>query len=195
VVSDSEGDHCTATYKGTYSTGENATLGQNAASDPVCTQAPPPTALPPPPPPPTPCKCAKLTVAIVPASIKIEDHYGAGAGDYSVVRFSLSWTLRCTKGSSGQCEGEFGLLAGDKDNVAKVSQQVYQRCHGLCGATSLGRSRERLRYDNFTPARRAEIGQMPIVVEPYCPGMKKPIKLSIAFTKAGNVDLEKSKLG
>jgi hypothetical protein len=194
VVSDSAGDHCTATYKGTFSTEANAAIGQNAASDRVCTQAPPPTA-PPPPPPAKPCKCTRLTVAIVPASIKIEDHYGAGSGDYSTVRFSLKWQLKCTKGSTGKCEGEFLLFAGGKDNPEKVERQISQRCHGLCGGTVPGRSGELLNYDNFTPARRASLGSLPIVIEPYCPGKKKPIKLSIGFTKAGNVDLEKSELG
>ena len=41
VVRDRQGDQCTATYKGTYSSDENAALGQNAASDRICTQAPP----------------------------------------------------------------------------------------------------------------------------------------------------------
>jgi hypothetical protein len=197
VVSDSQGDHCTATYMGTFSTEENAALGQNAASDRVCTQAPPPTAPPPPPPPPAkPCKCAKLTVSIVPASIKIEDHDVAGQ-EFSFVRFSLSWKLTCTAGGSGKCEGEFGLLAGEKDNVEKLTQHIVQRCRGLCGSVNLGRSREKLDFDHFFPFQRAKIGKLPIVIEPYCRVKKKPkpIKLEIVFTKAGNVDLENSKLG
>jgi len=196
TVSDSAGDHCTATYKGTYSTDENAALGLDAASERVCTQAPPP----PPPPPPPPkrplgCKCIRLTVGIVPSSIHLEDHYGA-IDDYTYLTFSLRWRFKCTKGSAGRCSSEFTVSVPKEGDLQKVLEHIYQHCLGRCGRLNVGRTKEiYLHYDKFTPIERARIGRVPIVIQPYCAGKNPPIQLSIAFNDNGSVDLKKSKLG
>ena len=125
----------------------------------------------------------------MPASISVEDHY-TGGDDYSIVKFSLKWRMACTKGSAGKCEGFFSL---DADVTV-----IHGYCHGRCGSVNVGRSRESVRFDHLTPAERGRIRQLPIEIDLYCPNRlkkKATIKLWIAFTKAGNVNLDKSKLG
>jgi hypothetical protein len=103
VVSDAEGDHCTATYKGTYGTDENAALGQNAASDRVCTQAPPPVSPPPPPPPGSgACRCVKVDRVRL-ASIDIEppNLNGAKASGYWQATLTFSAEFECGIAGSG----------------------------------------------------------------------------------------------
>ncbi len=134
VVSDNKGWQCTATYKGTYSSDQNAALGQNAASEPDCTGTP---AAPPPPPPPRPCRCLRLEARIAPSSIHFVNP-GETGGMH--MELTVAWTMICSTGRGG-CAGRFDLLppqpaialrAKLKPNLGRIN------CNGPCGKTLSG---------------------------------------------------------
>ena len=109
VVTDGAGSRCTATYKGSFSTEQNAALSQEPAGDPVCStvgQPPPP---PPPPPLPPKCKCLLLTARVVPSSLKLvvghdEDNGRKYDNEERAFTFTVHWVMNCSKGNGG-CNG------------------------------------------------------------------------------------------
>jgi hypothetical protein len=204
TVSDSAGDHCAATYKGTFSTDANATLGQNAASDRVCTNVPPPAPPPPPPPPPPPqpqlrCRCIRLSASIVPSSVKIEDKYNKVNGvadDEAELRFSLRWRMRCARGTSGKCASELLIFMPTGDAPLKEVKLWHSRtCRGRCsGRPNVGSIRVSVDYENFSPIQR-QGRRIPVVIHPICGNVEADSDLWIMFKDTGSVDLKKSKLG
>ena len=134
VVSDSSGWQCSATYKGTYSSAENAALGQDAASATDCTGTP---VAPPPPPPPRPCRCIRFEARIAPSSIHFVNP-GETGGMH--MELKVAWTMICTTGQ-GRCAGRFDLLppqpalalgAKLKPNFGRIN------CNSPCGRVSHG---------------------------------------------------------
>jgi hypothetical protein len=133
TVSDDKGWQCSATYKGTFSSAENATIGQNAASEPDCTGTP----VAPPPPPPLPCRCLRLEARIVPSSIAFVNP-GETGGMH--MELTVAWTMACTRGTGG-CAGKFDLLPPQPALAlrAKLSPNLGRiNCNGACGKTLTG---------------------------------------------------------
>jgi hypothetical protein len=158
------------------------------------------------PPAPKPCTCVSLTPRIVGSSLKI------ASGDLSHLdlRFTVHWTMGCTKGAGG-CHAWLRPHAPSQRPNPKAGDRGYEThwvpgdaihdqfvridCTGPCGKVSEGGKALTLKAKRGLDADDRAHESIPIVIDRYCGSRKlAQARLSVAFGANGRLDLAKSKL-
>jgi hypothetical protein len=142
------------------------------------------------PPPGSPCNCISLSAQVAPQSVKLASARAQGS---LKLKFSVAWSMTCTKGTGG-CVAQLQVSAGGlKARLKPTGGRI--RCVTDCGTTKTGVTRVALTLgpEYGHDARRGK--SLTLSVKRTCQGKTvAPQTFVFVFNKSGLVDKRKSRL-
>jgi hypothetical protein len=141
------------------------------------------------PPPGAPCNCISLDGQVVPQSVKVT---AAGSQAFLKLKFTVSWSMTCTKGTGGCVAGLQISAGGLKARVKPTGGKI--RCVTNCGTTKTGVAHVSVTLgpEYGHDARRGKT--LTLSVKRTCQGKTvAPQTFVFVFNQRGLVDKRKSK--